>query len=124
MMASNDTKLFLMDASSSFNGVIPDAYMERRGLSFGAAEKMKIVKSIRPRISGNTGSTVLVQIGSSPDAFTDPVYGPAMTHTIGTTVSNDCMVAGRYIAVKLSTGTAYQWRLDSYDLVVEEAGDW
>ena len=124
MMASNDTKLFLMDASSSFNGVIPDAYMERRGLSFGAAEKMKIVKGIRPRISGNTGSTVLVQIGSSPDAFTDPVYGPAMTHTIGTTVSNDCMVAGRYIAVKLSTGTAYQWRLDSYDLVVEEAGDW
>ena len=124
IMASANTKLYLIDASSSFDGVIPDAYLERRGLSFGAAETIKVVKGIRPRISGNTGSTVLVQIGSSPDAFTDPVYGPTMTHTIGTTVSNDCMVSGRYIAVRLASGTAYQFRLDSYDLDIEEAGSW
>jgi hypothetical protein len=124
IMASANTKLYMLDASSSFDGVIPSGYLERRGLSFGEAEKVKLVKSVRPRIMGSTGQTVLIQIGSSNDAFLDPVYGPVMTHTIGTTVSNDCLISGRYIAVKIATGSAYQWRLDSYDLIVEEAGNW
>lgn len=123
MMASNDTKLFLLDSSASFNGSLPDASLERRGLSFGAAEKIKLVKSIRPRIVGNNGQTVIVEIGSQDDPFEDPTY-TTMTHTIGSTVANNCMVAGRYISVRFRTGTAYNWRLDSYDLDVEESGDW
>ena len=123
MMASNDTKLFLLDSSASFNGSLPDASLERRGLSFGAAEKIKLVKSIRPRIVGNNGQTVIVEIGSQNDPFEDPTY-TTMTHTIGSTVANNCMVAGRYISVRFRTGTAYNWRLDSYDLDVEESGDW
>ena len=70
------------------------------------------------------GETVLVKVGSSADPFIGPTWGPTMTHTIGSTVSNDCLVSGRYIAVRLETGTAYQWRLDSYDLDIEDGGMW
>lgn len=123
MMGSNATKLYMLDSSSSFAGTIPDAYVERRGLSFGVPEKIKLVKSIRPRITGNTGDTVIVSIGSQDDPWSTPTY-TTMTHTIGSTVANNCLVAGRYISVKFSTGTAYNWRLDSYDLDIEQVGGW
>ena len=124
LMASASTKLYLLDASSSFDGVIPSAYLERRGMSFGAPERVKLVRGIRPRIVGSTGQTVNVRIGASDDPFADPTWGPLMQHTIGQTVANDCLVSGRYIAVRFETGSAYQWRLDSYDLDIELQGMW
>lgn len=125
IMASSNTKLYMMDASASFDGVIPSAYLERRGLSFDAPEGIKLVRSVRPRISGNTGQTVQIQIGySNTSPYDDPTWGPVMTHTIGSTISNDCLVSGRYIAIRISTGSAYQWRLDSYDMDVVMQGAW
>ena len=124
MMASNDQKLYLLDASASFDGVIPNAYLERRGLSFDQPEMMKLVKGIRPRIVGNTGDTVNIRVGGQTDPWAEPTWGPVMTHTIGSTIANDCFVSGRYIAIRFETGTAYQWRLDSYDIDVEASGMW
>ena len=124
IMASADTKLFMADSSTAFDDVLPVAYLERRGLSFDAPERIKLVKGIRPRIVGDVGATVLIYIGSSDDPYAEPTYGSAMTHTIGSTVANDCFVTGRYIAVKFATGTAYSWRLDSYELDVTTQGLW
>lgn len=123
VMGSSDVKLYLLDASASFNGSLPSAYLERRGLSFGEPEKTKLVRSIRPRITGNVGDTVTVKVGYSDDPYADPTY-TTMTHTIGTTIANDCLVNGRYIAIRFETGTAYSWRLDSFDIDVIEGGMW
>lgn len=122
IMASADSKLFMLDASASFNGVLPNAFLERRGLSFGEPEYRKIIRSIRPRIKGNTGDTVIIKVGGSDDPFLDPVYMETITHVIGSTVTNDCLVDSRYPAIRFETGTAYQWRLDSYDVDVEKGG--
>lgn len=121
IMGSASIKLYLLDASASFDGVIPSAYMERRGLSFGDPEHIKLVSGIRPRITGNVGDTVIVKIGYADTPYADPTY-TSMTYTIGTTLKCDCFVSGRYISVRFETGTAYQWRLDSYDLFVEQMG--
>jgi len=123
IMASSDIKLYMLDANASFNGSIPTAYLERRGLSLDLPEKIKLIRGIRPRITGNTGETVVIKIGSQTDPFTEPTY-TTMTHTIGQTVANDCLVSGRYISVWFGTGTAFQWRLDSYDLDVVDGGMW
>lgn len=123
LMASNDTKLYLLDGSTTFDGTIPDAYIERRGLSLGAPEKIKLVRGVRPRITGSEGYTVTIKIGSQDDPYEDPTY-TSMTHTIGTTVANDCLVSGRYIAIRIEAGTAYEWRLDSFELDVEIIGEW
>ena len=124
IMASADSKLFMLDASASFNGTLPASYLERRGLSFEAPEKRKLIRGIRPRIVGNTGETVIVKVGASDDPYLDPVYTATMTHTIGSTVANDCLVDGRYIAIRFEGGTAATWRLDSYGLDLIESGDW
>jgi hypothetical protein len=123
MLGSADTKLYMLDAASSFNGVAPEGYLERQGLSFDSPEQIKLVRSVRPRITGNVGDTVTVKIGSQNDPYETPTY-TTMTHTIGSTVANNCLVAGRYISVRFETDTAYNWRLDSYDLDVVTKGNW
>ncbi len=123
LMGAHDTKLYMLDSAASFDGVLPASYVERTGLSFGAAEKVKLIKGIRPRITGNAGETVLIKVGSQEDPYETPTY-TTMTHTIGDTVRNNCLVAGRYNAIRVESGTAYNWRLDSYDVEVETLGDW
>jgi hypothetical protein len=123
LMGSHDQKLFMLDSSASFDGAMPDAFAERIGLNFGASEKIKLIKGIRPRITGNVGETVIVKVGSQNDPYEAPTY-TTMTHTIGDTVRNNCLVAGRYNAIRFETGTAFNWRIDSYDVEVETLGDW
>jgi len=124
LMASASQKLYQLDGSASFDGAMPSAYLERQGLSFDAPELIKLVRGIRPRITGNLGETVIIKVAGMDDPYTTPMYTVTMTHVIGETISDDCFVAGRYIAIRFESGTAYQWRLDSYDVDVEQQGAW
>lgn len=122
--ASSDGKLYLFDESAYFDSSAPAAYLERRGHTFDLPESIKVVRGVRPRIKGENGATVVVKVGWADDANVDPNYTAAMTHTIGQTVVNDCMVSGRYIAVRFESGTAAQWRLESFDVDVVTAGSY
>ena len=124
VLASDNTKLYLMDSGTSFAGAVVNGYVERAGLSFGSSEKMKLVRGIVPRIYGDTGLTVNAYVGTSIDAYGAVTYGPAMPYTIGSSIALDTLVTGRYIAVKFGTGTALAWRLDGYDVLVEMASNW
>lgn len=123
LMASADQKLYMLDASASFNGAMPTAYLERRGLSFDTPESIKIVKGVRPRISGNVGETVQVSVGYANSPYDEPTWVTG-TYTIGSTVAVDLFASGRYIAHRYASGSAFQWRLDSVDLDVDTAGAW
>lgn len=123
-MVTSDSKIYMLDAAYSFAGAIPDAYLERKGLSFGTPDKIKLVRGIRPRIVGHTGTVITIKIGTQNDPFEDPVWAATMTHTIGTTVENHCLVSGRYIAIRFEANTAYKWRLDSFDVDVQTVGNW
>ena len=124
VMASDDGKLYQLDSSATFNGALPDSYIERIGLQFDAPDSIKTIRGIRPRIKGTPGGTVLIQVGSANEPYEAPTYGAPVTCTIGTTVSCDLFCTGRYMAIKFSSGTAYQWRLDSYDIDVSLQGKW
>lgn len=124
LMASSDIKLYMLDASASFNGTLPTAYLERRGLSFDTPESIKLVKGIRPRITGNMGQTILIKVGYANDPNADPTY-TTMRYTIGQ-LKVDCFVSGRYIGVQFASDTettaAAQWRVDSFDIDLDIAG--
>lgn len=124
IMASANQKLYMMDSTASFDGTNVSAYMERVGMSFDAPDQIKLVRGIRSRISGNAGETVIISVGGMDDPYADPIYTATMTHTIGQTVADDCLVSGRYICIKYSSGTAAQWRLDSFTLDIETGGMW
>ena len=124
MLAPNVAKLYQLDSTATFNGTNIVSYLERRGLHFDAPDKIKTIKSIRPRITGHAGYTVQFQVGWSNEPYEAPTYGTAVDFTIGTTVSIDTFASGRYMAIKVSSGTAFFWRLDSYDIQAEIRGSW
>jgi hypothetical protein len=123
MMGSADTKLFLLDASTSFDGALPSAYLERRGLHFDMPERIKEVSCVRPRITGNRGGTVVVRLGVAENPGDEPTWGPPLTYTIGSTPKLDQFIAGRYLAIRFETGTAYSWKLDGFSLDIADAGE-
>jgi hypothetical protein len=123
VMASEDAKLYLLDGSATSGTTTPTAYLERIGLAFDQPDTIKLIKGIRPRIYGTNGATVLIKIGGTNDPYQQPTY-TIMTHTIGSTISNDCLVSGRYISIRFESGTAAQWQLDSYDFDVDQGGKW
>lgn len=124
LMASNDTKLFLLDASATFDGVKPTSFLERIGLDYDAPENIKLVRGIRARVTGNVGETVMVSVAGTEDPYETPVYTETRAHVIGETLKCDFLVSGRYISIKFGSGSAYLWRLDSYDVDVELAGEY
>lgn len=124
LLASADQKIYLLDATNSFNGVVPTAYLERQGLSFDAPESTKLLRGIRPRITGTVGKTVIVSAAGMQDPYETPVYTETATYIIGSTVACDFNVDGRYIAIKFEAGTAVAWRLDSFTIDIELSGGW
>jgi hypothetical protein len=122
-MASQDQKFYMLDSSASFNGTLPTSYVERIGLSFDMPEAIKLIKGIRARIYGNNGETVIVKVGYADNPYDPPTY-TSSTHIIGSTIANDLFVSGRYLAVRFESGTAAQYRIDSFDIDVETMGAW
>lgn len=121
LMGTVNSKLFLLDSSASFDGAIPDAYLERRGLSFDAPDRIKLVTGVRPRIVGNKGGTVIVKVAGMEMPDDEPVWETS-TYTIGETLQCDVMASGRFVAIRFETGTAFSWRMDSFDAFATDAG--
>lgn len=122
LIGSADGKLYMLDASAGQGGLPVVGYVERRGLSFDMPEGMKLVRGIRARVHGTDGA-ITVSVGGQTDPWSEPEWVD-MEHRIGDQIACDCFVSGRYIAVKFASSSAYQWRLDSYDIDVEPAGMW
>lgn len=122
IMASQNQKLYMLDASASFDGERPAAYLERRGLPLGGDEFRTLITALLPRISGNLGETVIVKIGGADDPYVDPTYTATMVYTIGSTYQLDGFADFRYSAIRFESGSAYQWKLDSYSIDGQPAG--
>lgn len=124
LMAPGSRALYMLDASVAQGGQQVQFYLERRGLSLDAPEQMKLIKGIRPRIYGNKGQTVMIRVGAQDDPFAEPDWAEPVPFIIGKDVAADCFVSGRYLALRIESGTAFQIRLDSYDVEYELMGAW
>jgi hypothetical protein len=125
LLASAGPTIYLLDAKADeFDGA-GSVYAERQGLFFGEDERRVLIQGIRPRIKGSRGTTVTIKAGGSDNSpYEDPVWDATMTHVIGTTVRNNCLVDRRYPAIRFENGTAKQWRMDSYDIEYEVTSLW
>lgn len=123
MMCTSSSKLQMLDAAYSFDGSVPTSILERRGLSFGETETIKMVKSIQPIIKGQAGSVIYISVGYHTDINEEPTW-TTVEFTIGTDVKAFFLVSGRYIAIKFENKDSYKMRLDSFKIDVETVGQW
>lgn len=123
LLTCRSTQLIaLEDAGATDLGTIIDSRLERTGMTMGDPYSVKTIRAIYPRIDGNTGATVSVQIGASmyPDA--DPTWQTAQSFTIGSSIKIDSFATGRFLAIRFSNVDYGPWRIKSFDVDYVNSG--
>jgi hypothetical protein len=122
VLASADTKTYLMDDGATYAGTAPSMFVERTGLALGNHDRIKLVKSVRPRIDAPGGTVVNVRIGGALTADATVAWSAPLPYTVGSSIAAWGMTSGRYIGVKLESTSGSQWRCRSMDIEYELAG--
>ena len=120
--SATNTKLYALDSLETADGTAMTTTLERVGLAFDAPERVKLVRSVRPRIDGVVGQAVNVYVGGAMYADEAPSWAGPYSYTIGSTQKVDCLVTGRYIGVRFEAAISSQWRIKSYDIDVQPQG--
>ena len=97
--------------------------LERKGIQFGDAYVMKMIRSVYPRIDATAGTEIQVYVGASQVADQEPTYSSPVTYTVGTSLKIDSFSpVGRFLALKFECADDAVWRIRSYDLDLVTTG--
>lgn len=128
-----ENRIYLVDNTTSFDGVNMTAYVEREAVPLGRTDRagfqnvdisrIKEVLGVYPTIIGTAGTTVDIYVGTQP--ATDAAinwHGP-YTFTIGTSHKVSCRLAGRIISVKFESTVDSDWSLVRYGVEWRDGGE-
>lgn len=117
LMSHTTPVISLVDTGNTDFGSLIEANLERTGMTLGDPNAIKVIKGIRPKIDGNSGATVSIQVGSSMTPDGAVTWAPAATFTIGTDFKVDTFsIGGRYMSVKFSNIDYAPWRMKSFSI--------
>ena len=120
--ASTAPKIVVADSSSTFAGTSFTSTLERTGLTFGAPDVVKSIRSIYPRVDGVTGQTIYVQVGGAMDPEGGYTWSDPVPYVIGSTYKADAFATGRHLGVRFYSTANAAWRIRSYDADVVTRG--
>ncbi|MCP5012290.1 MAG: hypothetical protein GY942_20115 [Aestuariibacter sp.] len=117
LVAASDN-LYQMDDGNQFGGTDANCYVERTGLDLGAG--LHTVTNIYPMTEGEA---INVYIGSQMHPNEGVSWSGPYAFDPSTDYKVDCMVTGRYHAVKFQSADDIQWAVNGYGVDYEYAGD-
>ena len=115
-----NTKLQLLDTQGQFDAVNYTSYIERTGLHYDDPKLLKLCTGVSLNME-STGD-VNVYVGShdsteSSVTWEGPfVFNPDTGHKI------DCLVTGRYLALKIESTDKIIWKLHAYEMKITTLG--
>lgn len=124
MAQSSPARILLADVGSTNNGTAYTSYVERSGLHFGEPDKVKLLRSITPRIDAPAGTVLTITVGAANDAEQAPAISASTTYTVGSTRKADVFASGRFLYMKISSASGAQWRLRSLSADIQLMGDY
>lgn len=124
LCAPSRPALVLADSGTQSFGAFVSAYMERTGLAMGVPDRVKLVTRVRPHFRAPTGTVLTFRIGGHMDLYGPVTWSAPITYTVGVDQSVDGFASGRYLAYRIESVSAYQWRLDGMDLEFNVKGRW
>ena len=95
-------------------------YAERVGIPVGPLGLKKLFKRVRPRVSGQVGTVLAVQIGAHDEISAPVKWQAAQPFTIGQSTSVPAMVAGRFAAMRFE-GTG-RFAVEGFSIEYTEQG--
>lgn len=116
-----DTKIFIVDQTSLFDGQSFLSILERSGIDFEDPRSIKYINSVAPQV---TGAGVLdVYVGSQMIEGEGVEWKGPFPYEIGQDYKIDCRVSGRFIAIKFQSGSSANWNINGYTMEITTTGE-
>ena len=116
--------LSIVGAGQTDVGTSFTATAERTGMHMDDPQRVKLLRSVWPRIDAVAGTVVSVEVGAAMTPDVSPSWNAAVSYTVGTSTKVDSMVSGRFLALRLSSAVDGDWRVRGVDLDVVPQGAW
>lgn len=114
-------KAWLLDEGDLlYDGSNIPGEVERVGLALGNPATVKLISRVYPRINGEAGAVVNVQVGAQVGPGDLVNWGPPVPFTIGTTKHVDCLASGRYAALRVSGAPLSSWGVAGFSMQYQE----
>ena len=121
---SGSTKLFLLDTTNQFDSSDFTSYIERTGIHLDDPSQIKLVRKVHLNMekTGQATGEIEVMVGSanSPESVTD--WSSPITFNPETQNKVDCLVSGKYLALRVQSSSDVGWKLNSYAMDVVANG--
>lgn len=122
VVCTTTPQLLAVDIGNDFHGTDFTSQIERTGLAFTDPARVKTIRAVYPRIDGNNGSTIYIQVGATMDTESPYVWSDPVAYTIGSTFKADTFATGRFIGYRIYSEATFSWRVKSIDFDVRMGG--
>jgi hypothetical protein len=123
IVATSTPSIGLANTGALDFGVSISWFLERKGISLGDTDALKIVSRSRPHIKAVAGTQIRVKHATTMNPADDPTFSTGALFTVGTsTFANEFSKAGRYVAVRWESVDDQQIQARSYDIEFGTAG--
>jgi len=115
-----NTKLQLLDTKGQFDTVNYTSYIERTGLHYDDPKLLKLCTGVSLNME-STGD-VNVYVGSHDSTESSVTWSGPFTFNPDTGHKVDCLVTGRYLALKIESTDKIIWKLHAYEMKITTLG--
>jgi len=127
MAGLTDTKIYRNASGNKEDTTDMTSYIERTGMAMGAQGNedrtlVKRIKAIWPRMEVSGANTVNVYVGTQMSTEEGVTWTSAYTFNPDSQSKVSCRASGKLYGVKFESTGDFYWRLDGYDIEVEDAG--
>lgn len=106
----------VIDITSKFSGTPFTSFLEKTGIHLDMPDRVKLIKSIYPRVKAATGTRVQFQVGGAMDVEGAITWSSPVTYTVGTSYKVDSTASGRFLAIRVQSIDDAQYEIRSMDI--------
>ncbi len=127
MAGLTDTKIYRNASGNQEDTTDMTSYIERTGMSMGAQGQedrtsVKRIKAIWPRMEVSGANTVNVYVGTQMSTEEGVTWTSAYAFNPDSQSKVSCRASGKLYGVKFESTGDFDWRLDGYDIELDDAG--
>ena len=127
MASLTDTKIYRNASGNQEDTTDMTSYIERTGMAMGAQGQedrtsVKRIKAIWPRMEVSGANTVNVYVGTQMSTEEGVTWTSAYAFNPDSQSKVSCRASGKLYGVKFESTGDFDWRLDGYDIELDDAG--
>jgi hypothetical protein len=122
MAAYGESKLQLVDGSTSFDGAPVTATLIYEGKDMGIPERLKLINRVVPKFDAPVGTGINIRVGAANTVDGPYNYTPNKLFVVGSTRDLTFGQQGRYLSFEFSSTGVDPWKLTGFDVEYRATG--